>query len=334
MTATQLVATLATRLARVVLARLGPGSLRRPAPRPRTAARARRHRHGALAADDAPGARSRATAPSSSRGSCSSTWRDCCRRREVTIEYRAGGRRRAHLERALLVEAERLRGRGLSPAPVGRRAAARRSRRPSLLETVDRVRAVGVEGRVAAGADRDPGALRGHAARRWPRPTRTGSRSRRRSSRQPARTSRRSSRPARSPSSPGSPAARRPSRSASTRTTSSSGPATRGSRPAASTASSRTSTQLLPETFEVEVDLPRAELRDVVRRAGVMALRNAPLRLRFAEGELTISAQSQDVGETRESLAGRLYGRAARDRLQRGVPPRRRRVGDVATRCG
>ena len=33
-----------------------------------------------------------------------------------------------------------------------------------------------------------------------------------------------------------------------------------------------------------------------------MAQRNAPLRLRFAEGELTISAQSQDVGETSESL--------------------------------
>ncbi|MEI7760783.1 MAG: DNA polymerase III subunit beta [Thermoleophilia bacterium] len=60
--------------------------------------------------------------------------------------------------------------------------------------------------------------------------------------------------------------------------------------------------RLLPESFEVEVDLPRAELRDVVRRAAVMAVRNAPLRLRFADGELTISAQSQDVGETRESL--------------------------------
>jgi DNA polymerase-3 subunit beta len=60
--------------------------------------------------------------------------------------------------------------------------------------------------------------------------------------------------------------------------------------------------RLLPESFEIEVDLPRAELRDVVRRAGVMALRNAPLRLRFAEGELTISAQSQDVGETSEAM--------------------------------
>jgi DNA polymerase-3 subunit beta len=60
--------------------------------------------------------------------------------------------------------------------------------------------------------------------------------------------------------------------------------------------------QLLPESFEVELSLPRAELLDVVRRASVMALRNSPLRLRFAEGELTVSAQTQDVGETRESL--------------------------------
>lgn len=66
--------------------------------------------------------------------------------------------------------------------------------------------------------------------------------------------------------------------------------------------------RLLPESFEVEVDLPRAELRDVVRRAGVMALRNAPLRLRFADGALTISAQSQDVGETVESLPAAYTG--------------------------
>jgi DNA polymerase III subunit beta len=60
--------------------------------------------------------------------------------------------------------------------------------------------------------------------------------------------------------------------------------------------------QLLPESFEVELPLPRAELLDVVRRAAVMALRNSPLRLRFAEGELTVSAQTQDVGETRETI--------------------------------
>jgi DNA polymerase-3 subunit beta len=60
--------------------------------------------------------------------------------------------------------------------------------------------------------------------------------------------------------------------------------------------------QLVPETFEHEVALPREELLDVVRRVSVMAQRNSPLRLRFAEGELTVSAQTQDIGEARESL--------------------------------
>ena len=66
--------------------------------------------------------------------------------------------------------------------------------------------------------------------------------------------------------------------------------------------------QLRPESFEIELELNRTELLDVVRRAAVMAQRNTPLRLRFEEGELTISAQSQDVGETRESLAVRYSG--------------------------
>jgi DNA polymerase-3 subunit beta len=60
--------------------------------------------------------------------------------------------------------------------------------------------------------------------------------------------------------------------------------------------------QLLPETFEIELTTPRVALLEVVRRAGLMAQRNAPLRLRFAEGELTVSAQTQDVGEATESL--------------------------------
>ena len=60
--------------------------------------------------------------------------------------------------------------------------------------------------------------------------------------------------------------------------------------------------QLLPEQFEAEVHLPREELLDVVRRTGLLAQRKSPLRLRFDEGELTVSAQTQDVGEARESL--------------------------------
>ena len=83
--------------------------------------------------------------------------------------------------------------------------------------------------------------------------------------------------------------------------------------------------QLLPETFEIEIATPRAALLDVVRRAGLMAQRNAPLRLRFADGELTVSAQTQDIGEATESLPDRLRGRGARDRLQPRLPARRPR---------
>jgi DNA polymerase-3 subunit beta len=60
--------------------------------------------------------------------------------------------------------------------------------------------------------------------------------------------------------------------------------------------------QLVPESFDHELALPREELLEVVRRVSVMAQRNSPLRLRFADGELTVSAQTQDVGEARESL--------------------------------
>jgi DNA polymerase-3 subunit beta len=68
--------------------------------------------------------------------------------------------------------------------------------------------------------------------------------------------------------------------------------------------------QLLPESFESEVPLPRDELLDVVRRVAVMAQRNAPMRLRFAEGELTVSAQTQDVGEAHETLPVPFSGEA------------------------
>ncbi len=60
--------------------------------------------------------------------------------------------------------------------------------------------------------------------------------------------------------------------------------------------------QLLPEQFEHELQLPREELLEVVRRVSLMAQRNSPLRLRFADGELTVSAVTQDVGEAREAL--------------------------------
>jgi DNA polymerase-3 subunit beta len=60
--------------------------------------------------------------------------------------------------------------------------------------------------------------------------------------------------------------------------------------------------QLLPETYEHELRLAGAEVTEVVRRISLLAQKNAPLRLRFSEGELTVSAQTPDVGEARETV--------------------------------
>src|SRR5437764_1292539 len=68
--------------------------------------------------------------------------------------------------------------------------------------------------------------------------------------------------------------------------------------------------QLLPETFEHELTLPRNELLEVVRRVGVMVQRTSPIQLRFAEGELTVFARTQDVGEAKESIPVPFSGEA------------------------
>jgi DNA polymerase-3 subunit beta len=60
--------------------------------------------------------------------------------------------------------------------------------------------------------------------------------------------------------------------------------------------------QLLPESYEHELRVSREELLEVVRRVGLLAQKNAPLRLRFSEGSLDVSAQTPDVGEASESL--------------------------------
>jgi DNA polymerase III subunit beta len=59
---------------------------------------------------------------------------------------------------------------------------------------------------------------------------------------------------------------------------------------------------LLPEAYEHELQLSGTEITDVVRRISLLAQKNAPLRLSFAEGELTVSARTPDVGEARETV--------------------------------
>jgi DNA polymerase III subunit beta len=60
--------------------------------------------------------------------------------------------------------------------------------------------------------------------------------------------------------------------------------------------------QLLPEQFEHELHVSGPELLEVVRRISLLAQKNAPLRLRFADGALQVSAQTPDIGEASESL--------------------------------
>jgi DNA polymerase-3 subunit beta len=59
---------------------------------------------------------------------------------------------------------------------------------------------------------------------------------------------------------------------------------------------------LLPESVEHELQLSTTEFTDVVRRISLLAQKNAPLRLSFTEGQVTVSAQTPDVGEASESI--------------------------------
>jgi DNA polymerase-3 subunit beta len=66
--------------------------------------------------------------------------------------------------------------------------------------------------------------------------------------------------------------------------------------------------QLLPESVDHELRLATAELTDVVRRISLLAQKNAPLRLSFGEGTLTVSAQTPDVGEASEAIPVPFHG--------------------------
>jgi DNA polymerase-3 subunit beta len=66
--------------------------------------------------------------------------------------------------------------------------------------------------------------------------------------------------------------------------------------------------QLLPETFEHELRMNGPELAEVVRRISLLAQKNAPLRMRFSDGAVEVSAQTPDVGEASESLPAPFTG--------------------------
>ncbi len=61
--------------------------------------------------------------------------------------------------------------------------------------------------------------------------------------------------------------------------------------------------QLLPESFDHSIAVDREEILAVARRVSLLAQKNAPLRLSFAPGTLTMRAVTQDVGQAEEELA-------------------------------
>jgi DNA polymerase-3 subunit beta len=60
--------------------------------------------------------------------------------------------------------------------------------------------------------------------------------------------------------------------------------------------------QLLPDSYEHELDIDVSELFDAVRRVSLLAQRNTPLKVALSDGELEVSAQTADVGEARETI--------------------------------
>jgi DNA polymerase-3 subunit beta len=66
--------------------------------------------------------------------------------------------------------------------------------------------------------------------------------------------------------------------------------------------------QLLPESYDHDVRMPRPELLDVTRRVSQLAQRNAPLRLSFSPGELTVAASTPDVGDAEETMPAAFEG--------------------------
>ncbi len=88
--------------------------------------------------------------------------------------------------------------------------------------------------------------------------------------------------------------------------------------------------QLLPESYEHELRLASGEFAEVVRRISLLAQKNAPLRLAFNAGELTVSAQTPDVGEAQESLPVSFQG----DPLEIGFNPEFLRDGLEAIDAG
>ncbi|HTU16186.1 MAG TPA: DNA polymerase III subunit beta [Solirubrobacterales bacterium] len=66
--------------------------------------------------------------------------------------------------------------------------------------------------------------------------------------------------------------------------------------------------QLFPETYEHDIRLPRTELLESVKRVSQMAQKNRPLKVTLTPGEITISADTPDLGDAEEKLPANFEG--------------------------
>jgi DNA polymerase-3 subunit beta len=81
--------------------------------------------------------------------------------------------------------------------------------------------------------------------------------------------------------------------------------------------------QLLPESYEHDVRLRRGDFVEVVKRVSQLAQRNAPLRLAFVKGQMTVGASTPDVGDAEEKMEVAFEG----DPLEIGFNPEFLREG-------
>lgn len=75
--------------------------------------------------------------------------------------------------------------------------------------------------------------------------------------------------------------------------------------------------QLIPESFESELKVDCTELLGAVKRVGLMAQKNTPLKLTFAKGSIKLSARTPDVGSASEEIPAPYDG----DELEIGFNP-------------
>ncbi len=66
--------------------------------------------------------------------------------------------------------------------------------------------------------------------------------------------------------------------------------------------------QLFPETWDHDVRLPRTELLESVKRVSQLAQKNRPLKIALSQGELTISAETPDLGDAEEKMPANFDG--------------------------